>query len=327
MSRRVPQSCQDIAQLQGGVISRRQALIGGMPPDVIDWRLRGGWWQPVHRGVYATFTGELPRTAILWAAMLRAGTGAALSHQTAAELFKLRDRPSQLIHVTIPRSRRVEAIAGVVIHRSDRLSRLVHPTLQPQRVRLEETVLDLVHQATKFDTAFNVACVACQRGLTRPEILVQAMADRPKLRWRKELAQGLGDIGAGVHSLLEYRYLHSVERPHGLPAAVRQARVVADSRQRYLDNLYQDYLLCVELDGRQAHPDEQRRQDMQRMNAITQQGITTLRYCWADVDRRPCQTAAQIASLLHRLGWQGQPRQCGPACPVTPSPATPLPAR
>ncbi len=287
-----------------------------MSPDVIDWSLRSGRWQVVHRGIYAAFSGELSRDANLWAALLRAGPSAALSHQTAAELFELADQSSAMIHVTVPQSRRVDKIGGVVIHRSAHLARLVHPTLQPPRVRLEETVLDLVHQAATFEQAFNVTCTACQRGLTKPEILAKAMADRPKLRWRSQLAKALGDVSAGVHSLLEYRYLHGVERPHGLPAAVRQVRAVAGGRGRYLDNLYEPYRMCVELDGRQAHPEEQRWQDIQRINAITENGTTVLRYGWSDIDRRPCNTAAQVAALLQRLGWQGQPRKCGPACQV-----------
>ncbi len=287
-----------------------------MSPDVIDWRLRGGRWQSVHHGIYATFTGELSRNAILWAALLRAGPSAALSHQTAAELFDLGDWPDAMIHITIPQARRVDPFRGVVIHRSAHFARLVHPALQPPRVRLEETVLDLVHQATTFEQAFNVACAVCQRGLTTAEILGKAMADRPKLRWRSQLARALRDVGAGVHSLLEYRYLHAVERPHGLPVAVRQLRLEAGGRTRYLDNLYEPYHACVELDGRQAHPEEQRWQDVQRSNAITEKGMTILRYGWSDIDRRPCHAAAQVAALLRKRGWLGQPRKCGPACQV-----------
>jgi very-short-patch-repair endonuclease len=204
----------------------------------------------------------------------------------------------------------------MVLYRSGRIADAVHPTLLPPRTRVEETVLDLVASATDFETAFGVVFAACQRKLTTTARLTTAMASRARLRWRAELAEALRDVADGVHSLLEYRYVRRVERPHGLPAASRQARVTAGQRTRYLDNLYDGYGLCVELDGHQAHPDHQRWDDQRRTNAITAQGVTTLRYGWIDVDRRPCQTAAQIGAALRARGWLGRLRPCAPNCPV-----------
>jgi hypothetical protein len=140
------------------------------------------------------------------------------------------------------------------------------------------------------------------------------MSRRKKLRWRAGLAESLGDVGAGAQSLLEYRYLHLVELPHCLPRAIRQAKISDASSNRYLDNLYRDYGLCVELDGRQAHPDDQRWQDMRRINKIAEHGLVTLRYGWTDIDLHPCETAVQIAAALRSRGWPGQARPCAPAC-------------
>ena len=127
----------------------------------------------------------------------------------------------------------------------------------------------------------------------------------------------LGDIATGVHSVLEHRYVRRVERPHGLPLATRQARLGVDGRNRYLDNLYAEYGLCVELDGRQAHPDELRWLDQQRANEIAQQGIMILRFGWTDVDRQPCLTALRVGETLRSRSWPGQLRPCGPFCPVS----------
>lgn len=169
---------------------------------------------------------------------------------------------------------------------------------------------------SNFDDAFGLVCAACQRRLTTPELIREAMAKRVKLRWRADLADALGDIASGTHSLLEYRYLRRVERAHHLPEAARQFRTGSDGRNRYLDNLYRDYGLCVELDGKQAHPDDQRWLDQRRANAIAAQGIRILRYDWTDVDRRPCETAAQVAVVLHDLGWPGTAWPCGTRCAV-----------
>jgi hypothetical protein len=93
--------------LAGGVITRDQALRAGLSRNAIVSRLRYGRWSLIYRGVYATFTGPIARDAALWAVALYAGPGARLSHETAAELIRLTDRPSPLIHVTIAAKRRV----------------------------------------------------------------------------------------------------------------------------------------------------------------------------------------------------------------------------
>jgi predicted transcriptional regulator of viral defense system len=308
--------CRDLLALQSGVISRRQAMGVGISPDVIDRELRASRWQTLQRGVYSVFTGSPTRQAELWSALHLAGVGAALSHQTAAELHKITDERSSLIHVTIPSHRRVQNVPGIVFHRSSRLVEAIHPSLLPSRTRVEDTVLDLASQASTFDEAFAVVCAACQRRLTTTQRVAEAMSRRKKMRWRRDLAEALGQVGEGALSLLEYRYIHLVERPHRLPRATKQARICDGKRSRYLDNLYGEHGLCVELDGQQAHPDDRRWEDLRRANKIIEQGTVVLRYGWTDIDRRPCETAVQVGTVLRNLGWTGRVRPCAPACPA-----------
>src|SRR5262249_31631216 len=82
----LPGTCQELLELQHGVIARWQMAQAGWSVRIVDPQLHSGRWQPLYRGVYATFTGRPSRTAFLWAAVLRAGPGAALSFDTAAEL-------------------------------------------------------------------------------------------------------------------------------------------------------------------------------------------------------------------------------------------------
>ena len=90
------------------------------------------------------------------------------------------------------------------------------------------------------------------------------------------------------------------------------------SGNRYLDNLYEPFRLCVELDGSAAHPAEGRWRDTRRDNANLAQGVRTLRYGWPDVTEYRCRTAAEIAEVLRRQGWTGTLRRCGPACTAVP---------
>jgi very-short-patch-repair endonuclease len=179
---------------------------------------------------------------------------------------------------------------------------------------IEETVLDLAQQAASLDDALSWVSRACQRGLTTPTLLRMRMDLRKKLRWRRELAAALGEVGDGVHSILEDRHVHGVERPHGLPRARRQAMIIRDGRRQYRDFLYDEFGVCVEVDGRVAHPAEARWRDIRRDNANAADGIITLRYGWADITERPCQVAAEIVRVLRLRGWRGQARPCGKNC-------------
>src|SRR5690348_1788143 len=75
---------------------------GRLNAQMITTRLERGRWQQLQWGVYATFSGPPPRQAWLWAAVLRAGPGAVLSHLTAAELHGLLDTPAEAIFVRSP---------------------------------------------------------------------------------------------------------------------------------------------------------------------------------------------------------------------------------
>ena len=72
-----------------------------------------------------------------------------------------------------------------------------------------------------------------------------------------DLPDALADLrpGAqGVHSLLEYRYVSRVERPHGLPPGRRQRAVTRAGRCQFQDVAYEEYGVLAELDGQAAHP-------------------------------------------------------------------------
>jgi len=310
------------SQLQGQsrIVSRQQLRDAGWPEGTIDQRLRSGIWQRLHRDVYATFTGDLSRQAQLWAAVLWAGPGAALSHETAAELHGLVDKPIGPIHLTVPAERRPgrrRKIRGVVIHRSRCLRPQWQPPWQLPRTTVEDTVLDLIGTARTFDDAYGWISAAVGRRLSSPQSLSKALAARSRMRWRAWITAALQDAADGVHSPLERNYVHGVERAHGLPRARRQAKRRHGTGARYLDNLYEGYDLCVELDGRAAHPAEGRWRDTHRDNANLVQGTQTLRYGWPDATENRCQTAEQVAAVLRAHGWKGTLRRCGPGCRVS----------
>jgi len=318
MDSELPSTLRNLARHQNGVISRAQALRAGLTKDMIRFRLRSGRWRLVHPGVYATFTGVPGRSAQLWAAVLSAGQGAVLSHETAAELLQLTDKAADSIHVTVPRQRHVAAVAGVSIHRSARAFEATMGHSYPPRTRVEETVLDLTQTAATFDDVCGWVTRAFARDLTDEARLRSAIDVRPRLRWRADLDELITAAAGGDHSVLEYRYDRDVERAHGLPVPSRQVPFTGPGGRRgRRDRVYGEYGVVVELDGRLGHEGEDEWRDKARDNVAAVDGQQTLRYGWTDVRRHACETAAQVAAVLRQRGWTGRPRPCSPGCPVS----------
>jgi hypothetical protein len=258
----------------------------------------------------------MSRDASLWAALLYAGKGAQLSHETAAEILRLTDQRSALIQVTIPAERRVRPVRGVVIHRSSYLEagwRFARGV--PPHTWVEETITDLVDAAANFDDAVGWITAGFQRKLAGEARLRQVMAARKKLRWRDRLDEIIPMAAAGTHSPLEYRYDRDVERAHGLPPARRQVPFVKqDGTKGYRDRCYGQYGLVIELDGKRFHDEDQSDRDRRRDNNATVTTGATLRYGWDDITRTPCETAAQLFAALRARGYRGTLKPCSAAC-------------
>ena len=313
----MPDRSVDVLGLQGGAVARRQAAGAGIAPYTIRSRVRSGRWQRLQRGVYASFSGEPTRETTLWAALLRAGPDAVLSHQTAAERHGLIDEPSSLIVITVPLSRTPTRakIPGVVIHRSDAILRTRHPAMLPPCTRVEDTVLDLIQIAPTFDDAYAWICRAVGRGApppsgyARPWTLARRCAGAVSLRWRW-VTPGMASCRCWSTATFTGWNART-----GLPAARRQVRIRQRTGNKYLDNLYQEYGVCSELDGTAAHPADEQWRDKRRDNANAVQGIVTLRFGFADLGDRRCQTAADVAAVLRLRGWTGVAHPCSrPAC-------------
>src|SRR4051794_7755647 len=79
-----------LAARQHGVVTARQLVALGLD-DAAVWRqVEAGRLHRVHRGVYAVGHGRLTREGRWLAAVLRCGSGAVLSHGSAAALWGIR---------------------------------------------------------------------------------------------------------------------------------------------------------------------------------------------------------------------------------------------
>jgi hypothetical protein len=300
------------------VVSRQQLLELGYSQSQAQQNVANGRWRSLLPGVYATFTGPVEPMALVWAAVLYAGDGAAASHSTALWLAGvLVDLPRPL-HISVGHTRRVRSQRGLLIHRASALDlrphTLLHPAARPPRFRTELSLLDQAASGSD-DFAIDLVLKAIQRRQTTSSRIRSTLASMPRHRWRKLLLEVLDEAAQGVASPLELRYLRQVERPHGLPAARRNLQERNPSGGNwYRDVRYPAWCTVVELDGLEAHPTELAFRDFRRDNLAATSGDTVLRYGWRDVVGNPCGVAAQVASILRLRGWNGVLKPCGQRC-------------
>lgn len=122
-----------------GVVSRGQLLDCGLDSAAVSRWTRAGCLHRGHPGVYAVGHREVPIRGRLVAALLYAGPGAALSHQTAGWWWKLLEATPQRIHATTPRD--LVSLPDVRVHGRRSLEYLRHngfPVTTPS-----QTLLDL----------------------------------------------------------------------------------------------------------------------------------------------------------------------------------------
>lgn len=313
----------DVAALgarQGGALSRLQLIGIGVSDEEIGGHACARRWQLPVPGVVVTFTGPMPRETRWWVAVLHAGEDAALSHETAAEVYGLRQpRPVDSIHVLTSHSRRVVPPPGVVLHRTrlPQPERAVRIPALPPVTCVEDTVLDLVDQSRWQRQAVHWVMASCQAKLTTPAQLLSAMGRRRRIRHRALVKELCADVSEGAETPLELRYLRDVERAHGLPRGHRQTTSLLGGGMVFRDVEYVEYATVVELDGRRGHEGEENAfRDRRRDNRTVVGGRTTLRFGWTDMTSTPCEAAAQVAAVLQRHGWNGVPTRCSATCPL-----------
>jgi hypothetical protein len=316
MDRGISPAMRATIKAQAGVVSRRQLLRDGTNRMTIVSKLKSGRWRQIHHGVYMTFSGELTRQAELWAAVLYAGRGAILSHETAAEILGITDRRAASIDVTVPAPRRVLAPQGVTIHSSSVSYHRWRPFPgYPPHTFFDETVIDLVDAAEHLDDAIGWVTRALGRRLTQAPFLMAAMSARKRLRWRREVTEFLGASAGEAESVLECKFDRDVVDAHGLPAADKQvAFTKSDGHKGRRDRAYTEYRLLVELDGKQYHDEDRRAGDQDRDNHAAATGNATLRYGWRDVTVGACESAAQLYAALRQRGYRGTISACSPSC-------------
>jgi very-short-patch-repair endonuclease len=260
---------------QHGVITRRQLLDAGLTAKGVEHRVRTGRLRRVHRGVYVVGRPELTQNGRWMAAVLACGPGAALSHDTAAQLWGIRRVRPGPIHVSIPAGRRAK-VPGIVIHR-----RTTVDATARHNITLTRPAATLTDLATELSTDDLEAAVneADKLDLIDPERLRSAIGRGSGARRLKALL----DHHTYTESALERRFLR-LARKAGLPPPNTQHRTDGFRTDFFWDDLN----LVVETDGLRYHrTPAQQTKDHLRDQEHTAAGRTPLRFTHAQVHFDP----------------------------------------
>lgn len=300
----------ELAAWQAGVLTSRQAGDFGLGRHSVTRLLEAQRWLRLDRGIFFVREGPPPWEALAWAGVLLGGSDARIGGGGAGYLHGLLDTAPSRVPVLIPQSRILVSRGPWDFRRERPGVRSARTLGSPPRLSVEDTVLDLCQRADT-EGVIHLVTKAVQCLLTTVPRLRQALASRQQTRHRRLIENLLADVAEGAETPLEITYLKRVERAHRLPRGSRQQSSGSSGYLR--DVRYDEFQLVVELDGRLGHEGMGRFRDMRRDNATTANGEATLRYGSADVYRRACRVAEQVATVLTLQGWTGQLRKC-PQC-------------
>jgi hypothetical protein len=275
-----------------------QFLAAGMTPRRVQWAVRTGALERLHRGVFGVVGAPDSQGRRLAAACLAAGHDAMASHESALWLWGLRRNPPDRPDIVVPRTASPH-LDSVNVHRCRDLDRTTHnlrlgiPVTNPLRTLVDAGAV-LPKEWVK--EALLNACGA------RLVTVMGAKAEldrvgRPGRRGAgvlRDILTELGIEGSRTPSVLEAKTSGLISRLD-LPEEPIPELIAGEHGEYRLDFPFPLVMLCVEVDGWDVHSsDEARRRDFARQNDLSRQGWAFLRYGWADVVRHPVKTGAEI---------------------------------
>jgi hypothetical protein len=265
------------------VLTRRDLLALGFTEKGVRHRIQTGRLHAVHRGVYAVGRRELGREGRWMAAVRACGSGACLSHRSAAALWGFANEHPDYVDVSVRRRCR---------HRRAGLKVRSRPFLPAEDV----TTLLGIPLTQPVRTLIDFATTTGPRTLERAvnEADKHDVVDPERLR--RELERYPGDPGVRpLRTLLDkHTFLLSDDelevlfRPIAAAAGLPTPRTKVVLNRFEVDFFWPDLGLVVETDGWRYHrtPSAQTR-DALRFQLHTASGLTPLRFSHYQVKYEP----------------------------------------
>lgn len=243
----------EIASSQDHVIGREQALSAGLSRHAWDWQLaEKGHWTRLCDGVAMTHSGTPTERQLWWAAVLKAGKGAALSGDAALTALGLTGLKTAWIDVAIPRERQVEdfkvGTTQVRVHRVAGVDRWNWTQRGLSMTNIHASALLAGAWTEKAEVAERRIAMTVQQQLCAVVTFRQLLAQMPKHPRRALLLIVFDDVEHGAHASSELEFLRFC-RKHGIPEPDDLQLKVRASGTKYLDARYRAQRVSLEVDG------------------------------------------------------------------------------
>lgn len=294
---------EDRAALQHGVFSVADARASGMTDPAMAYRTATGRYKRMYPGVLAISGSPATSRQRMAAAVQSFPALAAISHQTAAEMWGMTRRGIRTVEIVTTRWDRVRR-PDLKVHESlDLIAEDVVDVDGIATTTPARTVVDL-GASNKWPVES-----ALEQGI-RLELFsveeVEAMVARVARRGRR----GVGVIrpllkarrrwDLVTESFLEDSFVKVIHEG-GLPKP-RTQYTVRDAGGGFVcraDFAYPESMLLIELDSEAHHLDRMTfRGDRSKQNKAVVLGWTVLRYTWWDLQERPWHVRSEVRSAL-----------------------------
>jgi len=289
-----------IADLQGGVISRRQLYRCGVTRYEVRGHIRANRWQKVCDQVIALHNGDVSARGHRWAAVISAGPRAQLDGAASLVEAGLERFDYDRIRVSVPkgarvRTRRTKRYDIRETRRWSRDDREPGPGIPRTRPPVA-AVRAAIWARTDREAAY-VLTAAVQQAVVHPRDVALEFLRIKRHRRRLLLHAVVNDLLDGARALGELEVARELKR-RGLPPPARQV-LRKDRKGRYFLDLYwPDLKLVVEIDGIHHAWVENVVGDALRQNSLAIAGDTVLRVPLLGLRLAPDEFYAQIAEAI-----------------------------
>jgi len=316
-SRFDPERLRRVLQVQHQVITRRQALLCGMPHSTLDRQIaQGGPWQRLLPGVYLAVTGTATRDQREIAALLYAGPRSLITGSAAVRRHRLSSPGPDVVDVLIPANSRKQSVGFVRVHRTRRIPERRYVSGKIRFTKPPRAVADAARSMTRFDDVRHVVCAAVQQRACTVAELTEELRAGPAAG-ATLFREALAEIGDGVRSVAEGD-LRVLILDSGLPRPVFNAQLF-DAEGVFIatvDDWWPEAGVAAEVDSHAYHLSAQDQdRTTERHDRLIAHGILLLHFPPKRIKTDPAGIISDLRSAIE----EGLRR---PPVPITMLPAT-----
>jgi very-short-patch-repair endonuclease len=236
------------AEDQGGVVSRDQLRDLGITRDEVVAHVRAARWRPLHTQSLVTHTGPVPAAGTWWGAVFEAGDRGLLDGASSLIAGGLQHYTEDTVRVSVPRGVLTRRAEGVVIRQTRRYDVADRVTLGVPRTHNHVAAVRAALWARSDKQATFLLTLVVQQGMTTAGLLAEQLMRVKRDARRQLMATVITDLLDGVRSLGEHEFAQLC-RARGIPEPARQVVRKGKDGRYYLDVIWEEWGVVVEIDG------------------------------------------------------------------------------